>query len=80
MVVNQHRIWDAKFENKYPSKLKILTPLLSLRKKLENGKLRIAPLESAKFTYPIQVLFKVYSEIPFSEDSYHIENSQFIYK
>ena len=53
MVANQHRIWDAKFENKYPSKLKILTPLLSLRKKLENGKLRIAPLESAKFTYPI---------------------------
>ena len=53
MVVNQHRIWDLKFGNKYPSKLKMLTPLLGLKKKLGNGNLRIAPLEFAKFAYPI---------------------------
>ena len=41
MGVNEHRIWDPKFENNYPSKLKILTPLSSLKKKLENGKLRM---------------------------------------
>ena len=34
------KIW-----NKYPSKLKILTPLLVLKEKLENGNLRIAPVE-----------------------------------
>ena len=80
MVVNQYPIWDPKFENKYPSKLKILTSSLSLKKKLENGNLRIVPVEFAKFTYPIYVLFKVYSIIPFSEDSFHVENSQLIYK
>ena len=53
MGVNEHRIWDPKFENKYPSKLKILTPLSSLKKKLENGKLRMTPVKFAKFTYPI---------------------------
>ena len=53
MVVNQHRIWDPKFGNKYPSKLKKLLPLLVLKKKSENGNLRIAPVEFAKFTYPV---------------------------
>ena len=33
--------------------LKILTLLLVLKKKLENGNLRIATVEYAKFTYPI---------------------------
>ena len=79
MVVNQHHIRDPKFENKYPLKLKILSPLLVLKKKLENGNLRIASVDFAKFTYPIWILFKVYSKIPFSEDSYHIEISQLIY-
>ena len=32
MVVNQYRIWDPKCENKYPSKLKIFTSLLGLKK------------------------------------------------
>ena len=41
------KIWE------HPSKLKILTPLLVLKKKLENGNLRIAPVEFAKFSYPI---------------------------
>ena len=36
MVVNLHRIWDPKFGNKHPLKLKILTPLLVLKKKLES--------------------------------------------
>ena len=36
-----------------PLKLKILIPLLVLKKKLENGNLRIVPVEFAKFTYPI---------------------------
>ena len=36
------------------------------------GNLRIAPLEFSKFTYPVLVLNKVSSEIPFNEDSYHI--------
>ena len=42
-----------KFGSKCLSKLKILTPLLVLKKKLENGNLRIAPVESAKLTYQI---------------------------
>ena len=40
-----HRICDPKFGNKYPSKLKIFIPLLVLEKKLENGNMRIAPVE-----------------------------------
>ena len=32
MVVNQHRMWDPKFGNKYPWKVKILTPLLVLKR------------------------------------------------
>ena len=48
MVVNQHCIWEANFRNNYPLELKILTPLLGLKKKLENGNLRIASVEFAK--------------------------------
>ena len=69
------KIWEQ-----IPFEIKILTPLLVLKKKLENGNLRIASVEFAKFTYQIYVLFKVYSEIPFGEDSYHLETSQLIYK
>ena len=53
MVVNQNRIWNPKFWKKYPSKLKILSPLLVLKKKLENENLRIAPVEFTEFSYPI---------------------------
>ena len=53
MVVNLHCTWDPKFGNKHTSKLKILTPLLVLNKKLENGNLRTAHVEFAKFTHPI---------------------------
>ena len=52
MVFNQHRVWDSKFGNKYPSKLEILTPVIVSKKTLENGNLLIAPAELAKFTYP----------------------------
>ena len=54
------KIW-----NKYPLKLKVLTPLLVLKKKLENGNLRIAPVEFAKSKYQIWVLFKVLFENTF---------------
>ena len=63
------KIWEQ-----IPLEIKILTPLLVLKKKLENGNMRIASVEFAKFTYQIYVLFKVYSEIPFGEDSYHFRD------
>ena len=43
MVVNQHSIWNPEFGNKYPLKLKMLTPLLVLKKKSENGNLPVDP-------------------------------------
>ena len=48
MVVNQHCIWNPEFGNKYPLKLKILTPLLVLKRnqKMETCQLTLYNFQS----------------------------------
>ena len=52
MVVNQHHIWDPKFGNKYPSKLKTINSLVGFKKEIRKWKPANCPCRIYTFYIP----------------------------